>query len=278
MFKNVIHVPVFVYGATMTALGISMSFRDKVIVVEKSGLLAREFVDSFNPGSGWGKKLLSREADDLRAELGARNILSEVSRIHLPAVAPVLFKKIKDEKLNFLFMTIVTGIRDIGTGYEITLYNNSGFSRLTAGMIIDTTSLCEIAPSGTKKIKSKSINAVLSPADTNKGFPKTDNPLVEFIQGRFEDEVYLKYRLEVKDDWITARDKLHSFWITRSRALKDWNMSAAASSFAIKADAGPEEIRKNWFRNPSSAYGNLLEAYEAGILLNLKESINHATM
>ena len=73
MFKNVIHVPVFVYGATMTALGISMSFRDKVIVVEKSGLLAREFVDSFNPGSGWGKKLLSREADDLRVELGAKS-------------------------------------------------------------------------------------------------------------------------------------------------------------------------------------------------------------
>lgn len=264
MYKNIVQIPVFIYGATVLALGIAHKLKHKAIVVGRTGFAGREYVDCYNPGDFIYGKTYNSETQDLKAELERRNILLQ-SKMHIQGAAPVVFNRVKEENLNFLFMTVVTEIKPVQEGYEITVYNNSGFTKFYAEVVIDTTSLCETKPSEKIDIKSKSINATLSPVNKDFIFPHSNNPLVTLIQGRFDDEVYLKFQLHNDDDWVTSHEKLHKYWISREEGLRDWNIAAVASSFDIKVDTKSEQLERNWFWVPSSSHDNLLDAYDAGI-------------
>jgi hypothetical protein len=263
MYKNIVQIPVFIYGASVLALGIASKLKDKAIVIERTGFAGREYVDCYNPGEILSEKKYSKETEALKEELVRRDLLND-NKMHIQGVAPVLFNRIKEKNLNYLFMTVVTEIKPIQGGYEVTVYNNSGFTKFHAEVVIDTTSLCETRPSEKIDIKWKSINATLSPTNKNFIFPMSDNPLVRLVQGRFDDEVYLKYQLHNDDDWISSREKFHKYWVTREGDLKDWNMAALASSFDIKVNTKSEQIDRNWFWVPSSSHDNLLDAYEFG--------------
>lgn len=272
MYKNIVHIPVFICGATAAALGIAHTLGDKVFAVERSGFAGREFADCYNPGENLSESGFDQDTEKLRAELESRNILADY-KMHIQGVAPVIFNRIKEENLKFLFLTEVTDVKAADTGYEVTVYNNSGFRKFHAGIVIDTTSLCETNPMYPKNIITKSINATLSPANGDAAFPKSDNPLITLIQGRFEDEIYLKYQLEIDDDWVIARKKIHNYWVSREAELKDWNIAAIASSFDIKTGTKIAEIEKGWLWCPSNAYSNVLEAYDSGISIG-RELVN----
>ena len=271
MQSSIPHYPLFICGATAVALGIASQNTDKAFIVERTGLVAKEFIDCYNPGAlEW--KALSPLGVNLKKELKQRNILDEAGRVHIPAVASVLFKLIQDTGVNILLVTEIVEIKKTEELYEITLYNNSGFQKVTADKIIDTTSI-----EGTNKKKkeeyicSKSINAILHSKDEetfNFNHPDINsNEKVSYQQGRFTKEVILKYRLSLEDHWITARHKIHSYWQNRPSFLDKWQIASIASTFEVVLKEKVNcEIDDKWKWMPSSGYSNLLEAFEAGIV------------
>lgn len=263
------HYSTFICGATATAIGIASENIKDTLIVERTGLVANEFIDCYHIGSkNWNS--VSHIGKNLKKELIQRNILSEVGMVHIPAVAPLLFKIIKKLGINILFITEVIEVEKVEEVYEITLHNNSGFQKITADKIIDTTSTSTIHPKFKQYTYSKSINAMLHSIEENL-FPFNNSEIIEnenvsFEQGRFDKEIILKYSVSNDDDWIAARHKLHSYWQNRPAFLEKWSLATIASTFDIEVkDKGPFEVDYNWTWLPSCAYENLLKALDIGV-------------
>ena len=265
MCRRIGDVPVLVIGATMAAFGIAYKLREKALVVERTALIGHEFVNSYNPGEEWNLSLVFSESVDFKKELKARNLLTEDGKVHIPALSPVIFNRIKKEKFNFLFMTEVVEITKMINGYKVTLYNNSGYQTINVKMIIDTTSAVASYSGKIESINSKSINAMLHPSTINAEFPQAKENHVTFVQGRFPSEVIMSFKLEKEDSWIVAREKLHRYWINRDESIRDWTMAATAATFAIQCEKGPVLLDDYWVWLPSCAYRNPLESMEAGL-------------
>ncbi|MBU3191000.1 hypothetical protein K9O30_16665 [Clostridium bowmanii] len=240
MQSNISHYSTFICGATATAIGIASENINDTLIVERTGLVANEFIDCYHIGSkNWNS--VSHLGKNLKKELIQRNILSEAGMVHIPAVAPVLFKAIKNLGINTLFITEVIEVKKIEEVYEITLHNNSGFQKITADKIIDTTST--IHPKFKQYTYSKSINAMLHSIEENL-FPFSNSEIIEnenvcFEQGRFDKEIILKYSVSNDEDWIEARHKLHSYWQNRPAFLKKWSLATIASTFDIEREPSP---------------------------------------
>jgi len=246
------HYPTVIIGATAYGIGFASQKPDEVLVIERTALVAPEYIDSLHVGSTeWNPT--EPMGFDLKNELLSRNVLSAAGRFHAPGAASTLFDLIQKKDISVLFLTDVIGIEKMESDYEITIYNNSGFQKISAGRVIDTT----------PKADKKSINAFV----VSNGNP-CDHPMLR--QGRFENEFILCVPLEMEDDWIAARKKVHTFWQNRDAGLKDWTLVSIASTFDFTVDntvdePGPYAIQERWEWMPGNAYGNLLEAFEAGI-------------
>lgn len=269
MQSKIPHYPVLICGATAVGLGIASELAEKVFIVERTGLVAKEFVDCYHPG-GTEWNAVSPHGEKLKSELLQRNILDENGNSHIPAAASILFKLIQDTGINTLFVTEIIKIKKALSCYEITLYNNSGFQQITADQIIDTTVLPGSGHPLKEYISSMSLNAILhSKEETNFPFHHPDmvnHPSVSFQQGRFPKEIILKCSPNLEDDWITARHKLHSYWQNRPSCLEKWKIASVASTFDITLkEKVCCDLDDNRVWKPSCGYSNLLDAFEAGL-------------
>jgi hypothetical protein len=163
-------------------------------------------------------------------------------------------------------MTKIIDVQPSSNGYEITLYNSSGLQKIEAGSIIDTISNCASNPARQVSVEYRKINAMLHCADPQE-LPELEDESVELAPGLFPGEVILKLDVDVNDDWIEARQKLHEYWLHRPKVLSPWILAAVADSFEIGVAKGAHEIADNWTWFPSAAFPNLLQAFDAGQLL-----------
>jgi hypothetical protein len=269
MQKLIPHYTVFVCGITATAIGIASENPKETLIVDRTGLVANEFIDCYHLGSEEFNEV-SPLGENLKIDLKNRNILDDTGKVHIPALAPVLFKLIRDYSIDTLLVTEIIEVNKIEDYYEITLHNNSGFQKVTANRIIDTTATAISCNNFKDQISSKSINAILHTL-VDEPFPFNhseiiSNDIVSYHQGRFEKEIILKYLLNKEDDWIIARNKLHTYWQNRPQSIQKWQMASIASTFDISVKKqGPCEVDQNWEWLPSCAYENILEAIEVGV-------------
>lgn len=255
------YYPVIVLGSTFAGLGAAYANKENTLVIDRSALVGYEFINSYRPGEAWNDVALSGEGMGLKEELLQRNILSEQGKVHIPAVAPVLYNRIKEDGLHVLFLTDIVEICSTGDGYELQVYNTSGFRKIKTDRIVDTRA--DNIPQ--QLIKGKSIHAMLHCEDENVPLPG-NNEQAEFLEGKQKGEVILRFFLDAKDDWASARAKLHRFWMNRPEEWKSWVIAAVASTFDIAVEKGPGMVDENWCWLPSSAYSNPLAAFEAGML------------
>lgn len=259
------HVPVLVVGATMAGLGIATAAKDRVLLVERSALVGHEFVAGCRPGEDWSEPPQSAPAHELRAELARRGLLSEEGQVHLPAIAPVLCHWIRREGLNVQMMTEVIEVAGGPGGYEVTLFDASGWRKLRADHLIDTTPSCVSAPAYRAPELSRSINAILhvQPPVPEK-LPEAAGDGVQLARGLFPGELILRLPLAPEDGWPDARGKLHRYWQRHAEAFAPWTLAAAGDALDIRTARREERLDDGrlWF--PSSGYANLLQAFDAG--------------
>ncbi|NQX60827.1 hypothetical protein [Paenibacillus qinlingensis] len=256
------YYPTIILGATFAGLGASYACGKEALLIERSDLVGYEFINSYNLGEAWHATLLSEEGAKLKNELMERGILSEEGRVHIPAIAPVLYKKIGCDSLPILLHTDVADIRQSGAGYEVTIYNASGFSSYRTDRIIDTRP--EYAPA--HMIKSKCLNAMLNCGEDDPEPSAGAESHLLLTKGKLKGEIVVKVPLEVEDDWPTARHRLHQLWAGRPKQWESWTISSVAGFFELQIELETSnEIEPNWFSLPSAAYRNPLEAFEAGL-------------
>ncbi|MDF2663052.1 MAG: hypothetical protein K0Q94_5843 [Paenibacillus sp.] len=260
------HYPLLVYGATFAGLGIATAAKDRTLLVERTALVGSEFIASYNPGEDWESPVGTSAARQLREELLQRNLLSADGKVHLPAIAPVLFHFIRQNGLNVRMMTEIVDVAARGQGYEVTLFNASGLQRITVDHIIDTTSTCSSTPKLPAPFISKSINAMLH-SETSASTPPLpdDDTDVRLVEGLMPGELILKLALDSEDDWTKARTTLHRYWERHFRAFEPWTLAALADAFEIRTDVREKSVDNDgWTWFPSSTPSNLIQSFDAG--------------
>ncbi|CAG7634149.1 hypothetical protein ACFQI7_18690 [Paenibacillus allorhizosphaerae] len=261
------HYPVLVYGATFAGLGIAAALKDRALVAERSALVGHEFIAAYHSGESWAANPLhSTAAKDLRTELASRNLLSENGGVHLPAMAPVLFHRIRKLGLQATMMTEIVDVKVSKKGYDVTLFNASGLQQVTVDHLIDTTSTCLSDSSHPVSIESKSIHAMLhsqTPAPVP-SLPPGDEKRVRFVKGLMPGELILELSLHPSDGWTEARTELHRYWEQRYEAFAPWTLAAVADAFAIRTAGRERSVGPDWSWFPSSNWANGLQAFDAG--------------
>ncbi|MNI07146.1 hypothetical protein D3C73_601510 [compost metagenome] len=273
MTANQLEYPILIYGATFAGLGMASSLGKQAIVVERTSLVGHEYVNSYRPGHGLTKISVSDIGQALYSELAERNIVHEDGAVHLPGISPVLFHFIRKQGLDVRLMTEITDVKPTEGGYEVQLYNTSGTQSMKVRDLIDTTSICSSTSLYNPSLQGKRINAILNgpPLEAPLGDPKLG---YELVQGGFASEVYLQFKVDYDDNWMSARNKLHQLWMNRPEALRKWKMAAVADTFDIKVNKGPETVGSGWSWVPSCAYDNFMEAFEAGLsYVKLKQEV-----
>ncbi len=282
-------------GASLAGIGMALANTHegkKVLIVERTSLIGSEFIDSICHGDPAGYEISTSECKALRDDMHSRNLISERDRIHLPPVASLLFKIVKDKCLEILFMTDITGIRRGEGSFEVDTLSVSGTCTFKTDILIDTTAEFVTNMRKDNDIVYKSINCYVDGitgaedvARANAAVAGTGNRIM-FDEGRFPTETVMKLLLDPGDDWITAREKLAAFIKDRPAELSDMKVICLANTFELhtasvfyKAGEAKREADgingfnsgEGWYRIVSGSYDNLFEAYDKGLSTSLPE-------
>jgi hypothetical protein len=160
-------------------------------------------------------------------------------------------------------MTEVIEVTRQNNGFEVTLYDASGFSTLYTQHIIDTTSDCRSAR-GRVPIQGKSLGAVLHYNGQANGQELRHLTDAAWVQGAYATETYIQLALEPEASWSDARKKLHDSWSGRASELKDWTIAAVADELTFNVSEPIRELEPGWVWLPSCAHPNPLQAMDAG--------------
>ncbi|MDF2922224.1 MAG: hypothetical protein K0R57_1138 [Paenibacillaceae bacterium] len=254
--------PLIVLGATFAGIGAAYANKADTLILERTALAGYEFANAYRIGEGWNDVILSETGKQLKLEMLQRNILSEQGEVHIPALAPLVYNRLKKDQFNILLMAELVGITRAESQYCVEVHTASGFKKFFTNTIIDTRT--DALPGDFIKIKS--INALLYSEEEASICSPASQGAVELMKGKQRGEVIVRLPVEADDDWSSAREKLHTFWRNRPGEWKAWRIISVGASFDIRADQGPVRVMDNWSLLPSAAYRNPLEALEAGLL------------
>jgi hypothetical protein len=257
------HYDTLVVGATCAGLGYALNHPEHLLVVDSGSLAGREFVETMDPGQGWETEpSLDDNTEDLRRELERRNIAAD-GCVHLPALGPVLFERLRLSGIDYLFLTNILGLTRGPTDYVADLFNVEGHHTVRANRILDTTVRRESLPGHVVAMETQSICATLSNPD---GTPCPQQQLTAdcaMRPGRFRGEAFLCLTVPVTCDWVTARDRLHQFWMDRPEPLRSWDLVSVATRLRQRSTEVPAP-GKGHVLLQSARYENPLAAYAAG--------------
>ncbi|WP_028611600.1 hypothetical protein [Paenibacillus harenae] len=254
------HVTTVIIGASFLGLGLASRLGPDALVIEPSNGVGNEFIRSFKLSDRKYAPLTASGIELLR-ELIRRNVTDGEGRLHLPGMMPVLIKHITGQKLDVRMQTQVVEMHPRDGKFEVMCYDASGFRRIVADRLVDTTSRC-VTKNDRGRVRAKSLNMMLlgSPG-THHSEGLSEYPI---YQGHFPNETVLKFAVDPMDDWITARRKLFDFWLNRPEPLRPCAFVTHADEFDMELDTMQAPIQPGWDWLPSAYYANPLEAYDQG--------------
>jgi len=252
-------------GATFSGIGMAIHQNNHHLIIESSSIVGNDFIECLNPGHNWKQTLKTQHAKELYLDMIKRNVLTEDDRVHLPAVYSLLCERIQREKLNVMFLTDIVRVEKLVDGFEVTLHNVSGFTKIAVERIIDTTSSCLSNSSMRAVPLVKRINAYIDNSQAGAPLPNlSEHRNAQVVQGRFPSEVIFKLDIAPEDNWVAARRKLNEYWLLRPQPLMDWKMTSIAGAFEVVYEK-PQQFSKGWYWKPSCGHENLLQAYDSQI-------------
>jgi hypothetical protein len=263
------HYTRVVLGATVTGISLMENLGGDALCVEETGFAGREYADALFPGQFHA----STPGGEFGEELRGRNIITSRG-INLPALSPVLFRRINEKGLAVIFFTKVLSVEKKSNIFLIRVFNADGFGEITADCIIDTESVSPAAGIEEKPVK-KTLNAFVLGENLS-----CDTEGVKLYPGAYGKDHYLETSLDPEDDFVSARKKIHSFWRARPLSLSGALLVSIASTLNIvpplPGGEGPGAAGMNggprgscssgssYIRLPSSAWADPLRAWEAG--------------
>ena len=255
------HYNTVIYGASAKGIGIASQMPENCLIVESSCLAAREFIDALAVGTGsW--EPVSEQGERMVSRYKGKKIMMEGKPIQIAAAAPVIFELIRDCGIHILFGTEM----DLSRAKKektFTCYNSSGLQSVCADHFYSWEQ--EVSQAGQYR---KYINALIYC-----GKPDIRLEWENGMEGiwtadySFPDMKILSCRLEAEDDWITARKKIHTFWMHRPAPLQQWEIASVASTFAWMEAVANGKEGKAALR---PMYENMLMAFEDGVRLGRK--------
>lgn len=245
-----------ILGATFFGAATALCDPANTLIVEQTGLIGTDFVDCFHEKppkridvqTALGKQF----ADDLKK----KGLLSDDGTIYLGPCVYVLTDYLKRADVPCLFLTKVMNIEQMPDGlFLMELYNQEGFSTVLTKSVLDTTSKGVLHNKILKTGASKTLNIIVK----NEG-ASDSRILHNSISGL---DTFL-FPVEIDAQWEGMRQKIDDFWSEQDLAANGVTIAAIADSFAYTNDKGVYEIEKNHVWKPSTAYDNLLEAFDFG--------------
>ncbi len=256
-----------VAGATFAGIGAAAAAAEanrSVVVVERTALVGREFIDAMNPGRG-PVSPKTAFARSFRDEALARNIMSEEGLLHLPALHPLLCLRVKEYGVNVRFLTEIVEVIERGGRFRVTLLDASGLHRVTADDILDTTTRRYTVPGNLYAPAHKRLNAYLHHPEIGKApLPEPIDEAMSIARGRFPSEAILRVCVPPKLDWLQAKQWLYRYWEARPAAWAPWTIAAVAGGFESIVRRGPQRAADGRTWLPSEAYDHPMEAIDAG--------------
>ncbi|WP_028551971.1 hypothetical protein [Paenibacillus sp. UNC451MF] len=262
---------VLIAGATFTGLSLACNYGKKAMVVERTGAVGPEFTSTFCKAKIDRAQRVSERSSALREEAEMRNMIGEDGAIHWPAFVPVLHQLISREQLEVRFLTRIIEVKSQPSGgFEVTLMNAAGLSKVIADRIVDTTSFCDTSwSSSQERLHGKRLCAMIYRPDA----PDEPPPHIEeyaIHRGRFCSEWVTCLTVRVEDSWAEARAQLLSIWSNRPEPLFPWQLVTIADAFDVEVDPGTHPIAHGWIWHPSAAYSDPIQAFDVGSRMKLE--------
>lgn len=270
-------------GTTFAGLGAAVAALEtnqSVIIVERTALVGREFIDAFNPGRTWGTPETSF-GRKFWEDVLARNLLEVEGPVHLPALHPVLCLFIKEYGLNVHFLTEIVEVAEHNGRYLVSLHNASGIHHVIVDEILDTSTQRLTQPGRLFVPTHKRLNAYLHhPAIREAVIPAPMDDSMSIAKGRFHSEIILRVCVPPKYDWQQAKQWLHSYWEARPEEWASWTIAAVAGLFESVVRRGPIRLAKQWTWLPSEGFDHPLEAIDSGYnhLMNTEGLLDEAAL
>lgn len=243
-----------VFGTTFLGLGAALSM-ENVVVIEKGGLFGAEFVNSYKVCAPKAVVPKTEHGREFLADLKRRGLVSEEGEIYPAPAVYVLSSYLKEKPFDILLMTEVTGIKKVDNYYEIMVYHSNGFETIYAKRILDTTTLGIGHNASGKYEKQKQLNAIVYNPDGN------------VLDGLFFNSQNGLYTYTLPVDLDTCRyDAVEMVCgMEKVFAEKNLQISGIASDFSYTMEPCREAIEEQFVWIPSTAYANLVEAFDKGV-------------
>ncbi|AJY75606.1 hypothetical protein [Paenibacillus beijingensis] len=134
------HYSTVIFGATFSGIGAALAAPGDTLVLERSGSVGQEFIESFNPGRYGAPLSLSAFGQAFVEELLMRNVIATPEEpVHLPALHPILCRKVLDANAQVIFLAETLLVQPLENRFEVVFFSASGMRTITAGRILDTT-------------------------------------------------------------------------------------------------------------------------------------------
>lgn len=234
-------------GSTFLAVGIAKGFKGKCLIIEPKGKPGYEFVDSFNMGSAYNKKCVTKACKEFKEHLKNHELFAD---LFVPEWTAFFSEYICKNNIDILLFTNVLKIENFENGKKLTIYNSLGKGEITAERVIDTR---------TNSFTYKTLNAVVY-----------GDEFYPFAGGMTEtyhrDNVRIvEFRIPNGYDYPQARDLVYSLWASRPEKLKDTRIAAVADIFFEKSDIENTTIDFCHSEMYSTYYENPILAFDKGV-------------
>lgn len=250
-----------VIGATSAGIGAAVNADENAVIFEKGMLLGSEFGASLHSGVWQGGK-----EDGMFRRLMTCGAVSEDGVLHYPGLAPQLALIVKEHRktVGLKLFTRVTDVFPCEDGFRLTYLDAEGFHSGFAEHVIvtahDGQPCCERNTHRRKLLCAQ----LSSDGDEEIRGRRTENWFIE--SGAVARERIFCVPVDECPDMQSAREKLHTLWMSASRKeLAGWALAAVSLKFAYEYDRPIcEKLENGAVYLPSASFGNPIGAFNGG--------------
>ncbi len=261
-------------GASAFSAGFVTAYGKSCVVLEPSILIASEFSASFRNIVTADFDALSAEGKKLKDEAVKRNILNDKKEISIIPMSGMLAERFMEKEVPLLLNCAIESIEYKDGEYTVSWFGIDGMSSIRCKYVIDTTSagvLCGNDEEYTKKLRAMLCSALGSEPDVYAAENYTDEG-IRIIRGRFKGEYVFEAEIPRETGFGAARELLVRKWErAMENGLSSWRIASISSYFDYEYKNPVCKRVQNYYRIPSSSYGDVFEAFEGGLSCSITQ-------